>query len=91
VRQKATFDAANSQRRYRICMTDITHLILLPAMFNRLGEIAPRVRLAITNISNDTPKMLESGEVDLANGFLPDLEGFYRQKLFDQRFNVRRD
>ena len=86
-REQATFDPSRSQRSFRICMTDITHLILLPALINRLGAVAPGVRVTITNISSRTPKMLESGEADLAVGFIPELEaGFYQQKLFDQRF-----
>lgn len=92
-RQKSGFDAAGSSRSFRICMTDITHLILLPAMINRFGEVAPDVRLAVTRISETTPRMLESGDADLAVGFMPELEaGFYQQKLFDQRFGcvVRR-
>lgn len=86
-RQRAVFDPARAQRTFRICMTDITHLALLPALINRLGEIAPGISVQITHISAQTPKMLESGEADLAVGFMPQLEaGFYQQKLFDQDF-----
>lgn len=93
-RAKPSFDAARSSRCFAICMTDITHLILMPALINRLSEVAPDVRLRVTHISAATPKVLESGDADLAVGFMPDLEaGFYQQKLFDQRFTcvVRRD
>jgi DNA-binding transcriptional LysR family regulator len=75
-------------------MTDITHLVLLPALINRLRDIAPGINVEITHISGQTPKMLETGEADLAVGFMPQLEaGFYQQKLFDQDFScvVRRD
>ena len=93
-RDKPSFDAAGSTRRFVICMTDITHLILLPALINRMAEVAPKLQLTIVNLSAATPRMLESGDADLAVGFMPDLEaGFYRQKLFEQRFScvVRRD
>lgn len=86
-RKKAVFDPARAQRSFRICMTDITHLVLLPALVNRLSDIAPALAIEITHISTLTPKMLESGEADLAVGFMPELEaGFYQQKLFDQDF-----
>lgn len=86
-RQQAVFDAARAQRSFRICMTDITHLALLPALINRLSEIAAGISVEITHISAQTPKMLESGEADLAVGFMPQLEaGFYQQKLFEQQF-----
>lgn len=86
-RQRAVFDAAQATRVFRVCMTDITHLALLPALMIRLGAVAPSVRVEITHISNETPRMLESGDADLAVGYMPALEaGFYQQKLFDQRF-----
>ena len=86
--QQAVFEPATERRIFRICMTDITHLVLLPALINRLRDVAPGINVEITNISGQTPKMLESGEADLAVGFIPQLEaGFYQQKLFDQDFS----
>lgn len=93
-RQQAVFDPAKAQRTFRICMTDITHLVLIPALINRLREIGAGISVEITHISGQTPKMLASGEADLAVGFMPQLEaGFYQQKLFEQDFScvVRRD
>lgn len=86
-RQQAVFDPAKSERSFRVCMTGITHLVLLPDLMNRLSEVAPSIHVEVTHISNQTPRMLESGDADLALGFMPELEaGFYQQKLFDQRF-----
>jgi len=93
-RQQAVFEPATAQRTFRICMTDITHLALLPPLINRLREIAPGINVEISHISAQTPKALESGEADLAVGFMPQLEaGFYQQKLFEQDFScvVRTD
>ena len=86
-RQQAVFDPAKAQRTFRICMTDIT-----PSRPAAGAHQPPERRRAvdqveITHISAQTPKMLESGEADLAVGFMPQLEaGFYQQKLFDQNF-----
>lgn len=86
-RQQAVFDPGQVQRTFRICMTDITHLVLLPRLINRVGQEAPGINVEITLISARTPKMLESGEADLAVGFMPELEGgFYQQRLFEQSF-----
>jgi DNA-binding transcriptional LysR family regulator len=38
-------------------------------------------------ITTDSPKRLESGDIDLAVGFMPTLDsGFYQQTLFQQNF-----
>ena len=85
--QQAVFDPATARRTFRICMTDITHLALLPPLINRLRTVAHGINVEITHISGQTPKLLESGEADLAVGFMPELEaGFYQQRLFEQDF-----
>lgn len=81
------FDPAASTREFRICMTDISEVVLLPRLLNHLRECGPGVRLEISKISQDTPAELADGGVDLAVGFMPHLEaGFYQQVLFDQHF-----
>jgi DNA-binding transcriptional LysR family regulator len=85
--QQVVFDPATSSRRFRISMTDISHLQFLPALMQRVGKLAPGVHIEMLRITSATPKLLEAGESDLAVGFMPDLEaGFYQQKLFDQGF-----
>lgn len=81
------FDPAESTRQFRVCMTDISEIVLLPRMLNHLRAIAPGIHLEISRISPATPAELADGTVDLAVGFMPHLEaGFYQQKLFDQHF-----
>ena len=85
--QQVVFDPATSNRRFRISMTDISHLQFLPALMQRVGKLAPEVHIEMLRITAATPKLLEAGESDLAVGFMPELEaGFYQQKLFDQGF-----
>jgi DNA-binding transcriptional LysR family regulator len=81
------FDPAGSEREFRVCMTDISEIVLLPRLLNHLREIGPGIRLEISKISQDSPAELADGSVDLAVGFMPHLEaGFYQQVLFDQSF-----
>ncbi|WP_075792260.1 LysR family transcriptional regulator [Massilia putida] len=81
------FDPAGSSREFRICMTDISEIVLLPRLLNHLREVGPGIHLEISKISPDSPAELADGTVDLAVGFMPHLEaGFYQQKLFDQHF-----
>ena len=76
-----------SKREFRICMTDISEIVLLPRLINHLQTIAPGLVIAGEKISPDSRRRLESGDVDLAVGFTPDLEaGFYQQALFAQDF-----
>ncbi|WP_313706815.1 LysR family transcriptional regulator [Massilia sp.] len=81
------FDPAGSTREFRICMTDISEIVLVPRLLNYLREHGPGIRVDISKISPDSPLELADGRVDLAVGFMPHLEaGFYQQVLFDQHF-----
>ena len=76
-----------AQREFRICMTDISEIVLLPRLINYLQTTAPGLVIEAEKISPGSRQRLESGEVDLAVGFTPDLEaGFYQQALFAQDF-----
>jgi len=83
----AQFDPAAGERQFRICMTDISEIVVLPTVLNHLQQRAPGVTIEAERISTDSPRRLESGEIDLAVGFMPHLEaGFYQQTLFHQDF-----
>lgn len=84
---RSVFDPATVQRTFRIAMTDISQLVLLPGLWARLHQVAPGVTVEVANLSPDTARMLEAGEVDLALGFMPQLDaGFYQQTLFAQHY-----
>ena len=84
---RSTFDPATVKRTFRIAMTDISQLVLLPGLWGRLHRIAPGVQVEVAHLSPDTPRMLETGDVDLALGFMPQLDaGFYQQTLFGQNY-----
>ena len=81
------FDPSTSKRVFKIAMTDISQLILLPKLWERLRLTAPGVGIDVFPLSSDTQQLLESGAVDLALGYVPELEaGFYQQRLFSQHF-----
>lgn len=84
---RSTFDPATVQRTFRIAMTDISQLVLLPGLWARLHRAAPGVRVEVSSLSPATARMLEAGDVDLALGFMPQLDaGFYQQVLFAQHY-----
>jgi DNA-binding transcriptional LysR family regulator len=84
---RAAFDPATAERPFRICMTDISEIVVLPSLVNHLRRVAPGICVEAERITTETPRRLESGEIDLAVGFMPHLEaGFYQQTLFQQNF-----
>jgi len=84
---RATFDPSTAQREFRICMTDISEVVVLPALVNHLRRTAPGILVEAERITTESPRRLESGDIDLAVGFMPHLEaGFYQQTLFEQNF-----
>lgn len=84
---RSAFDPARAQRNFRICMTDISEVVLLPGLIDHLRRVAPGVHLETEIISTASGRRLEDGEVDLAVGFMPQLDaGFYQQTLFMQNF-----
>ncbi len=86
-RQQVVFEPVRSEREFRISMTDFSHLEFLPSLINRVNELAPSVQIEILRITPDTASLLESGDSDLAVGFMPELDaGFFQQNLFQQNF-----
>jgi DNA-binding transcriptional LysR family regulator len=81
------FDPTTAGRRFHVCMTDISEIVILPPLVNEVRKLAPGVSIDAERISQDTPGRLEAGEIDLAVGYMPQLEaGFYQQTLFRQGF-----
>lgn len=82
---RTDFDPTTAQRHFSICMTDGSHVTLLPSILGHVRRIAPGVRIEAMQIGVDTPRMLQSGEADLALGFISDLDaGHFQQALFPQ-------
>jgi DNA-binding transcriptional LysR family regulator len=79
------FSPATAQRRFRICMTDASHITLLPRLLSHVRAAAPGITLEASRINEDLAKNLQMGEADLALGYLPWLDtGFYQQTLYSQ-------
>lgn len=88
---RSVFAPAESERCFRICMADISQLVLLPKLWSRLRATAPGVRIEVVPLkdASTTAQLLETGAADLAIGFMPHLEaGFYQQVLFRQHYVV---
>ena len=83
------FDEQASHQQFTIAMTDVSHLVLLPKISQYLKKHAPHIKLNVRAITSETSYQMANGEIDLAVGFLPQLEnGFYQQQLFEQYYVV---
>ena len=81
------FDALNSTRRFRVGLSHVAQMVVLPELLARLQVIAPKVRIDSLDLDASTPAQLESGELDLAMGYAPNLHsGFFQQRLFDESY-----
>ncbi|WP_233834782.1 LysR family transcriptional regulator [Paraburkholderia sp. ZP32-5] len=84
---EAAFDAGSTRRVFRIALADVGQIVTLPVLIREFQAHAPNSMLQVSLISDRTPSLLESGEIDLAIGFLPPFSaGFFQQRLFLDHF-----
>jgi DNA-binding transcriptional LysR family regulator len=82
------FDAATSERKFKIGMTDIGEVYFLPRLMAVLRAAAPGVTIStVRNAATNLQDEMEAGHVDLAIGLLPQLKsGYFQRSLFRQRY-----
>lgn len=82
------FQPGTSTRNFTIAMSDIGEIYFLPELMRRLAKTAPGVSIStVRDTTTSLRNEMENGQVDLAIGFLPDLNrGFFQQRLFRQRY-----
>ena len=79
------FDPKNARRSFTIAMTDVGEVALLPKLLGRLMSEAPAVDVRTVSMPpRDLMAALQRGEVDLAIGYFPDIDGsdILQQRLF---------
>jgi DNA-binding transcriptional LysR family regulator len=82
-----SFDQAASRRDFRICMTDISQLTLLPRLRGELQKQAPEISITILELDERTPALLADGTAELAIGFVTHIgQGFLQQRLIEQKY-----
>ena len=81
------FDPLTSDRMFHLISTDIAQFTILPPLVKRLATVAPSVRINLRLLTEEAPRLLESGEADLAIGLIPQMgAGFCQQRLFTNQF-----
>jgi len=85
----AEFDAPRSDRIFRIYMTDVGQMVLLPPVLAQVMTDAPQVKIETVQATTLRAReaAMSSGEVDLAVGYFEDFEGpFHSQSLFREHY-----
>ena len=80
-----TFDPAESRDEVTFCLSEIGEVVFLPALFDRLRNKAPHVKIRCLSLGpEDLLEALRDGRVDAALGYFPDLDApnIYQQRLF---------
>ena len=83
------FDPSRSSRAVTLVLSDVGEVVLLPTLIKRLRELMPEAMVrSVTLPPTEVALQLESGEVDLAIGYFPDLKkySFYQQALYTDTF-----
>lgn len=83
------FDPRSTQRDFRFAMSDVGEMVFLPRLLERLGREAPGAAVRSVSLRPlQLAQALESGEVDLAIGYFPDLKKswFFQQRLMVHHF-----
>lgn len=81
------FDPRTVRRIFRVSLSSVGQVTVLPAVLRHLESIAPHLELHAVNLDRDTPRVLEAGEADLAIGFTSQLQaGFFEQTLIDETY-----
>ena len=83
------FDAARSQRRFVLHMSDIGADEFLPQLMAGIGRDAPGVRVETVQLPAEAiAPALEAGRLDLAFGYLPTLAGTESAPILQERYVV---
>ena len=85
---REAFDPRTSTRSLRIYMSDVGEMVLLPTLMRHLHGQAPAMQLETAQLpAAELAVRLETGDIDLAVGYLPQLpEKIRRARLFEEHY-----
>jgi DNA-binding transcriptional LysR family regulator len=84
-----SFEPTTSQQPISLALSDVGEAVFLPTLLKKLRKLAPRATVRSVSLpANQVAAGLESGEIDLAIGYFPDLKqhNFFQQTLFTDTF-----
>lgn len=83
-----TFDPSTSGRTFRIAMSELDEIQILPPLLRYLHQYAPNLSIqSVGDTDLNLKTKLEEGDVDIAIGFFPQLQaGFYQRGLYEEPY-----
>lgn len=89
VLQQNVFHPETTTTSFSVALSDIGEMVFLPKLLHSIQKLAPSASLtSVTLPAAEVSEALESGQVDLAMGYFPDLKkhNFFQQRLFSHGF-----
>jgi DNA-binding transcriptional LysR family regulator len=88
IENRGCFDAANSTRHFRLALSDVGQMSLLPSLLSYFDKYAPNITLETVPLSrHGVAEQMSGGEIDLAIGAARPLgAGFSRHRFRGLRF-----
>lgn len=76
------FNPGTTEQTFTFAMTDLGEMVFMPKILHRIRQLAPRATVrSVAASAAQIERGLETGEIDLAVGYFPDL----REKSFQQK------
>src|SRR5216110_1353128 len=86
---ESVFNASTTARTFTLAMSDLGEMVFMPKILGRIRQLAPRASVrSVAASATQIERVLETGEVDLAVGYFPDLreKSFAEKHLFFHHF-----
>ena len=83
------FDPATARTEFRLAMADVAEIVFMPRLLHHLQQHAPYARVSCGPLATEAlVGALESGAIDLALGYFPDLgaQVFFHQRLYTHTY-----
>jgi len=85
----AQFVPRTTERTFTFAMSDVGEMVFMPKILRRVHQVAPRAKVrSVAASAAQIERGLETGEIDLAVGYFPDLreKSFLEKHLFYHYF-----
>jgi DNA-binding transcriptional LysR family regulator len=86
---ETVFDPGTTEHTFTFAMSDLGEMVFMPKLLSRIHRLAPRACVrSVAASATQIERGLETGEIDLAVGYFPDLrdKSFMEKHLFFHHF-----